>query len=48
MIGMGAGSVLNMILDPVFIFVFDLGIEGAAMATALSQAVTFEYCSVIT
>lgn len=41
MIGMGAGSVLNMILDPVFIFVFDLGIEGAAMATALSQAVTF-------
>ena len=31
------GAVLNLILDPVFIFVFDLGIRGAAIATVLSQ-----------
>ncbi len=32
------GAVLNMILDPIFIFVFHLGVRGAAMATVLSQA----------
>ena len=31
--------VINIILDPVFIFVFDLGVSGAAIATVLSQAV---------
>lgn len=31
------GAVLNIILDPVFIFVFDMGISGAAWATVLSQ-----------
>ncbi|MDO4168814.1 MAG: MATE family efflux transporter [Lachnospiraceae bacterium] len=31
------GAVLNTILDPVFIFVFDLGIAGAAWATVISQ-----------
>ena len=31
------GAVLNMVLDPVFIFVFDLGVRGAAIATVLSQ-----------
>ncbi len=41
MIGMAAGSILNVFLDPLFIFVFDLGIEGAAMATSLSQGVSF-------
>lgn len=30
--------VLNTILDPLFIFVFDLGIKGAAIATVISQA----------
>ncbi len=34
------GAVLNLILDPVFIFVFDMGIRGAAIATVLSQAVS--------
>lgn len=34
----GTGLVINMILDPVFIFVFDLGTAGAAWATWLSQA----------
>ena len=33
------GAILNIILDPVFIFVFDLGVKGAALATILSQAV---------
>jgi putative MATE family efflux protein len=41
MIGMATGAVLNIILDPIFIFVLDLGIAGAAIATTLSQAVTF-------
>ncbi|OUQ76596.1 MATE family efflux transporter [Flavonifractor sp. An100] len=34
------GAVLNIVLDPVFIFVFDLGVQGAAIATVLSQAVS--------
>lgn len=31
------GAILNTILDPVFIFVFDMGIKGAAIATVISQ-----------
>ena len=31
------GAVLNIILDPVFIFVFHMGVQGAALATILSQ-----------
>ncbi len=34
------GAVLNIILDPIFIFIFDMGIAGAAGATILSQAVS--------
>lgn len=34
------GAVTNIILDPVFIFVFDMGVSGAALATVLSQAVS--------
>lgn len=34
------GAVLNMILDPIFIYVLNLGIAGAAVATAISQVVT--------
>ena len=41
MIGITTGAVLNVILDPVFIFVFDMGIAGAAWATILSQLVSF-------
>lgn len=33
------GAVVNIVLDPVFIFVFDMGVKGAAIATVLSQAV---------
>lgn len=39
MIGQVTGGVLNMILDPLFIMVFDWGIAGAAIATALSQII---------
>lgn len=31
------GAVLNLILDPIFIFVFDMGVSGAALATVISQ-----------
>ena len=31
------GAILNIVLDPIFIFVFDLGVAGAAIATVLSQ-----------
>lgn len=34
------GAVLNIILDPVFIFVFNMGVKGAALATIISQAVS--------
>ncbi len=34
------GAVLNIILDPVFIFLFDMGVKGAALATIVSQAVS--------
>ena len=34
------GAVCNIILDPIFIFVFDMGAKGAALATIISQAVS--------
>ena len=34
------GAVLNIVLDPVFIFAFDMGVKGAALATIISQAVS--------
>ena len=34
------GGVLNIILDPIFIFVFNMGVSGAALATVLSQGVS--------
>ncbi len=41
MIGITTGGILNIILDPVFIFILDFGIAGAAIATILSQAISF-------
>lgn len=41
MTGLVSGAVLNIALDPLFIFVFDWGIAGAALATILSQLVSF-------
>lgn len=34
------GAVINIILDPIFIFVLDMGVQGAAIATVLSQCVS--------
>lgn len=41
MFGIAAGGILNMILDPVLIFGFHMGIAGAAIATMISQIVSF-------
>ena len=41
MTSMLAGAILNTILDPIFIFVFHKGVEGAAIATLISQILTF-------
>ena len=41
MVGIATGGVLNIALDPLFIFVFGFGTAGAAMATALSQLISF-------
>lgn len=34
------GAVCNIVLDPIFIFVFDMGVAGAAIATVISQTVS--------
>lgn len=41
MIGITAGGLLNIALDPLFIFTLDLGTAGAAIATAISQLISF-------
>ena len=41
MVGIVSGAVLNIGLDPLFIFVFHMGVAGAAVATTLSQIVSF-------
>ncbi len=41
MIGLTTGGVLNMLLDPLFIFTFDMGIDGAGLSTTLSQFISF-------
>lgn len=46
MIAMCAGAVINIILDPLFIFVLNWGIEGAAWATVIGQVISFIACAV--
>lgn len=41
MVGIVTGAVLNMALDPLLIFTFDMGVAGAALATVVSQVVSF-------
>ena len=41
MVGIASGAVLNIGLDPLLIFTFDLGVAGAAWATIISQFVSF-------
>lgn len=40
MVSVAIGAVLNIVLDPLFIFTFNMGVSGAALATILSQAVS--------
>ncbi len=46
MIAMSLGAVINIILDPIFIFVLKWGVQGAAIATVIGQVVSFIACSV--
>lgn len=41
MIGLIVGAVVNVGLDPLLIFTFDLGVTGAALATCISQCISF-------
>ena len=41
MVGIASGAVLNIILDPILIFVFDMGVGGAGLATSISQLFSF-------
>ncbi len=41
MVGMGFGGILNCVLDPIFIFGFNMGVAGASLATAISKIVSF-------
>ena len=41
MITQATGAIINIILDPIFIFTFDLGIRGAAIATVAGQIIAF-------
>lgn len=41
MVGLLTGAVLNMFLDPLLMFVFDMGIAGAGLSTGFSQFVSF-------
>lgn len=41
MVGIVLGAVINIVLDPLLIFVLDMGISGAALATVVSQIASF-------
>ncbi len=41
MIGLVSGGILNMLGDPVFMFMFNMGIDGAGLSTAISQYISF-------
>lgn len=41
MIGLTVGGLLNIAMDPIFMFVFNMGIAGAGLATGLSQIISF-------
>ena len=41
MIGLMSGAILNIVLDPILMFVLHMGVAGAALATAASQVISF-------
>ena len=46
MVALLIGAIINIILDPIFIFVLDWGIQGAAIATVIGQVISFLICVV--
>lgn len=48
MIIQGVGAVVNIILDPIFIFVFNFGVAGAAIATVIGQICSMIFGLIIT
>lgn len=40
MLALSFGAIINIILDPIFIFIFDMGVSGAALATVIAQAMS--------
>lgn len=46
-VGLAIGGILNIILDPIFISVFDMGVAGAAIATAISNTVSLIFFLVV-
>ena len=48
MVGITTGGILNLVLDPLLIFGFGLGTSGAAIATAISQFVSFTILLIMT
>lgn len=41
MYGIVSGAIVNVVLDPVFIFGFDMGVRGAALSTVIGQVLSF-------
>lgn len=41
MLGIGSGAAINIVLDPIFIFSLNMGVKGAALATIVSQFISF-------
>lgn len=46
-VGLAIGGILNIILDPIFVLVFDMGVSGAAIATAISNTVSLIFFLVV-
>ncbi len=46
-IGLAIGGILNIILDPIFISVFGMGVSGAAIATAISNVISLIYFIIV-
>ncbi len=44
MVGITAGGILNIVLDPILIFALDMGTAGAALATALRRSSASASC----
>lgn len=48
MIGLVSGAIINIILDPVFIYTLELGVSGAAIATLVSQIISWSILLIVT